>query len=110
MHYAIFQRCGTADRIKVKTFAEGVAEIELQLAQQRVKTHQAQQLPSAITVDAINLALAYLDLQCTAEGIHLWLPPGLPMPVQIKIHIIWPAFQRRRNVRGGGSFVELAAQ
>lgn len=63
MQYAILNPCRTVNRIEVKAFAEGIAEIETQFTQQGIHTQQTQQLASVpgTQVGKLPLPVAFND-------------------------------------------------
>ncbi|SSM10474.1 Uncharacterised protein [Klebsiella pneumoniae] len=67
MQYAILNPCRTVNRIKVKAFAEGIAEIETQFTQQGIHTQQTQQLASVPGTQVGKLPLAQVAFNDAIE-------------------------------------------
>ena len=67
MQYAILNPCRTVNRIEVKAFAEGIAEIETQFTQQGIHTQQTQQLASVPGTQVGKLPLAQVAFNDAIE-------------------------------------------
>ncbi len=108
MQNAVFDPRRTANGIVVETFAEGVAEIEAQLAQQRIKTQQAQDLPGAPRAHVGNLTLTEVGFQDAVKRSFIGCPRR-SAPVQIVIHIEGRSAKRRANAEEVSRGVQLIA-
>ena len=86
MQNAVLDPRRTADGIVVKPFAEGIAEIEAQLAQQRIKTQQAQDLPGAPRAHVGDFTFAEAGFQNAVQRGLIRLPRGVA-PVKIVIDV-----------------------
>src|SRR5690606_3977678 len=93
---AVFDPRRAANGIVVETFAEGVAKVEAQLAQQRVKTQQTQDLPGAPRAHIGNLTLTEVGFQDAVKRSFIGCPWRCA-PVQIVIHIEGRSAKRRAN-------------
>ena len=108
MHHAVLDPGRSANGVIIETVVEGIAEIEAQLAQQRVKAQQAQYLPCMTGANIGNLSLTKTGSEDTVQRGNVRLP-RCRAPVQIVIHIEGRSAKRRADPKEVSRGVQLVA-
>ena len=74
MQNAVFNPCRAANRIEVEPFAERIAKVEAQLAQQRINAQQAQKLAGVSGADIGKLSLPETAFKNAVKRSNVRLP------------------------------------
>jgi len=86
VQHPIFDPRGTANRVEVEPFAEGIVEVEAQLTQQGVEAEQTQQLARMAGAQIGYFTFAQPGLKDAVQRGFVRLP-RLVTPVQIVVEI-----------------------